>query len=101
MYKRQPLNGLQHNPVKYLFPDIVDFAGACVALVVREDEMVLAVILVGVASAEVQLGSAVGTVKKPGKDTGFSCLGRPALVFPQLLHLFPLAFLNDGRLRCV
>ena len=54
--------GFQHDPVKYLFPDIVDFAGAGVALVVGANEMILAVILVGVAGAEIQLGSAVGAV---------------------------------------
>ena len=33
-------DGFQHDPVKHLFPDIVDFTGAGVALVVGADEMV-------------------------------------------------------------
>ena len=47
----------------------MDFTGAGVALVVGADEMVLDVVLVGLAGTEVQLGPAVGAVKKPGKDT--------------------------------
>ena len=38
--------GLQYDPVKHLFPDIVDFAGAGVALVIGADKMILAVVLV-------------------------------------------------------
>ena len=60
--------------------------------------MVLAVVLVGVTGAEVQLGPAVGTVEKAGEHAGPSCFCRPAFVLPQFLHPFPLAFLNDGRL---
>ena len=60
--------------------------------------MVLAVVLVGVTGAEVQLGPAVGTVEKAGENAGLSCFCRPAFVLPQFLHPFPLAFLNDGGL---
>lgn len=73
-------DGFQHDPIKHLFPDIVDFAGAGVALIIGADEMVLAVVLVGVAGAEVQLGPAVGAVEKAGENAGLSCFCRPAFV---------------------
>lgn len=76
----------------------MDFAGAGVALVVGAYKMVLAVVLVGVTGAEVQLGPAVGAVEKAGENAGSSCFCRPAFILPQLLHPFPLDFLNDGRL---
>ena len=60
--------------------------------------MILAVILVGVAGAEVQLGPAVGAVEQAGEHAGPSCFCRPAFVLPQFLYPFPLPFLNDGGL---
>lgn len=60
--------------------------------------MVLAVVFVALAGAEVQLGPAVGAVEKPGEHAGFARLGRPALVFRQLLYPFPLDFFDDGGL---
>ena len=60
--------------------------------------MVLAVVLVALAGAEVQLGSAVGAVEKTGEHAGSSCLCRPAFVLPQFLYPFPLSLLNDGGL---
>ena len=74
--------GFQHNPVKHLFPDIVDFAGAGVALVIGADEMVLRLILVGIAGIVIELRTAVGTVDKAGENAGFPCLCRSALVRP-------------------
>ena len=56
-----------------------------------------AVLLVGVAGSEVQLGPAVSAVERPGKNAG-SCLGRPAFVPPQLLYPFSLSLINDGGL---
>ena len=76
----------------------MDFAGAGVALVIGADEMVLAVILVSAAGAEIQLCSAVGAVEKAGEYAGSSCFCRPAFVLPQFLHPFPLSLLNDGGL---
>ena len=60
--------------------------------------MVLAVVLVALAGAEVQLGSAVGAVEQAGEHAGPSCFCRPAFVLPQLLYPFPLSLLNDGGL---
>lgn len=60
--------------------------------------MVLAVILVSAAGAEIQLCSAVGAVEKAGEYAGSSCFCRPAFVLPQFLHPFPLSLLNDGGL---
>ena len=60
--------------------------------------MVLAVVPVSVAGAEVQLGPAVGAVEQAGEHAGSSCFCRPAFVFPQFLYPFPLSLLNDGGL---
>ena len=60
--------------------------------------MILAVILVGVAGAEVQLGPAVGAVEQAGEHAGPSCFCRPAFVLPQFLYPFPLSLLDDGGL---
>ena len=60
--------------------------------------MILAVVFVGIAGAEIQLGPAVGAVEQAGEHAGSSCFGRPAFVLPQFLHPFPLALLNDGGL---
>ena len=65
--------GFRHNPVKHLFPDIVDFAGAGAALVIGADKMILAVIFAGIAGAEIQLGPAVGAVEQAGENAGSSC----------------------------
>ena len=72
----------------------MDFAGSGVALIIGADEMVLAVVLVALAGAEVQLGSAVGAVEKTGEHAGSSCLCRPAFVLPQFLYPFPLSLLT-------
>ena len=60
--------------------------------------MVLAVILVALACAEVQLGPAVSAVEKAGEHAGPSCFCRTAFVLPQFLYPFPLSLLNDGGL---
>ena len=60
--------------------------------------MILAVVLVAFAGAEVQLGPAVSAVEQAGKHAGPSCFCRPAFVLPQLLYPFPLSFLNDSGL---
>ena len=60
--------------------------------------MVLAVILVSAAGAEIQLCSAVGAVEEAGEHAGSSCFCRPAFVFPRFLYPFPLSLLNDGGL---
>ena len=46
----------------------MDFAGSGLTLVIRADKMVLAVVLVSAAGAEIQLGSAVGTVEQTGEN---------------------------------
>ncbi len=60
--------------------------------------MVLAVVFVGIAGAEVQLGPAVGAVEEAGEHAGSSCFGRSAFVLPQFLYPFPLSTINDGGL---
>ena len=60
--------------------------------------MILTVVLVSVAGAEIQLGPAVGAVEKAGGHAGSSCFCRPAFVFPRFLYPFPLSLLNDGGL---
>ena len=60
--------------------------------------MILTVILVALAGAEIQLCSAVGAVEQAGENAGSSCFCRPAFVFPQFLYPFPLSLLNDGGL---
>lgn len=60
--------------------------------------MVLAVVLVALAGAEVQLGPAVSAVEKAGEHAGSSYFGRSAFVLPQFLYPFPLSTINDGGL---
>ena len=57
--------------------------------------MVLAVVLVALAGAEVQLGPAVGAVEQTGEHADPSCFCRPAFVLPQFLYPFPLSILHQ------
>lgn len=92
------LNAGKHQPVEHLFPDEMDLAGAGVALVVGADKVILAVILVGVAGAKIQLGPAVRASDKAGENAGLACLGWPALVGPERLHPLPLSPFDDSGL---
>ena len=60
--------------------------------------MILAVVFVGIAGAEIQLGPAVGAVEQAGENAGSSCFCRPAFVLPKFLYPFPLSLINDGGL---
>ena len=60
--------------------DVMDLAGTCIALVIGADEMVLRLILVGIAGTVIELCATVGAIDKTGENACFSRLCGSALV---------------------
>ena len=89
---------LQHDPFQHHISDEVNLAFSSAGFVVgTSPELLIAFQTFG--SAEMQLGSAVGTVDESRKQTRSAGLGGSAAMFPKLLHPQSFFFGNNRFLH--